>query len=94
MAVGHLKGVGVGEVQLNLPPSPFTLRPFHRDTSGLHMVSQWSQDRFLTCALKDVVILQVPGYPPDAAVSLRIRLGITVSEHVALEFGGNFETNT
>ena len=85
VAVGHLEGLGITEVDLLLPSSPLALRELDGHARRLHVVSDRADEPLLSRGLQDVIVLEVTRHGGEAVVALGARLVEGFLEEVELE---------
>ena len=94
VAIRHLDGLGVAQVDLLLPAPPLALRELDRHGGRLHPVADGADEPLLLGGLEDVVVLEVLGDRRQPVVALRARLLERLLEQVELELGRDHDAGS
>src|SRR3984893_5558832 len=91
VAVRHLEGGPVAEVDLLLPLAPLALGKLHGHAAALHVIADRTDERLFLGGLEDVVVLEVVRNGRELLIPLRARLVEGLAEEVELELGGGLD---
>ena len=89
VAVGHLDGRRVVEVDLVLALARLALRELDRHTGRLEVATDLADDVLVLRRLEDGVVLEVRRVRFEVAIALRVRLFVAVAEEVELDLGSD-----
>ena len=88
VAVRHVEGFGVDDVELVLAGTPFALARLDRNAARLEMPAERRVVGLLLGALQHVVVLDVPAEGFEVLEALGLRRVVGLLEDVVLELGG------
>ena len=91
VAVGHLEGGRVAEVDLLLSLAPLALGELHGHAGVLHVIADGAHQRLFLGGLEDVVVLEVVRHRRELLVALGPRLVEGLAEEVELELRGGLD---
>jgi hypothetical protein len=87
VAIRHLEGVRVAQIELGLARTPFAFGGFDRDAGALHAVADGADQALLLGRLADVIVLDVPAGCLETFVAFLPGALVRLVEHVELELG-------
>ena len=94
VAVGHLEGLGIAEVDLLLSPAPLALGELDGHPGRLHVVADRAHEALLLRGLQDVVVLEVVRDRREGVVPPGSRRVEGLPVEVELELGPGLDGET
>ena len=87
VAIGHLQGIRIADVDFLLARPPLAFGVLDRDAGGLQPLADGAHDAFLLGGLQDVIILDIGAGGLQAMEALGSRALVALVEQVELELG-------